>query len=141
MSTRNVIFVFKDVFRTRMMQTFDVFESFKFVGEILEAVQDETHFHLTPQEVLDRSLRASEGIDFTLVGVIIPDVGSAFLSNHTVYSDGHKWTTVHDMCEAYKAPLEKKDDSANSRSHSGRRRTGSTRGRSGNGGSPSRRGS
>ncbi len=102
---RKIIFVLKHDFTTRFMQDADMFEKFKFVGMTLEASQAPSHHHLTAKEVLERATK-QDCQGYSTVGVIIPNIGAAFLPGHRVYSNGQQWATVEDMCEAFGAALE-----------------------------------
>lgn len=101
---RTVIFVVKNVWMTRFMQDADMFERFKFLGTHLETKQADTHFHLSAKQLLDRAVQGNNE-QYETVGVIIPDVGAAFVPNHKVYSNGVGWVTIWDMCETCNAPL------------------------------------
>ena len=103
---RTIYFVIKFQKTSKLLQNFDVFESFKFVGDVLPAEQADTHFHMTPKQVLDEAVRANEKTDeYAVVGAIIPDVGAAFLPGHKVFSTGTAWCTVEEMCGSYNAKL------------------------------------
>ena len=97
---RSLVFVVKDGLLTSMMQQFDVFERFKFIGLLVKEDQEDTHKHLSAREVLDRCLGVKDQ-RFSVVGVIIPGVDAAFVPNHIVLSTGDKWVTIADICVAY----------------------------------------
>lgn len=97
---RTIYIVCKRNFETKFLQNADMFEKFKFVGFVAEGVQDEEHSHLSPQEILDRSQKGNTE-DISVVGIMVPNYGAAFLPEHTVYSDGKTWIPVEDLCRQY----------------------------------------
>lgn len=99
--SRPLVFVLKNNIATQFMQSCDVFEPFKFVGKLLETVQNDSHCHLTANEILQRAIKRDSN-EFSTVGIIIPGDSAAFLPDYKVYSDGNKWTTVDDLCQSYK---------------------------------------
>ena len=102
--TRTIFVVCKNNLMTRLMQDADMFEPFKFIGMTFRATQKASHHHLTPEELLKR-FEKKDSKHHTVVGVMIPNVGSAFLPNYRVYSTGTDWMTVEQLCEMYLAPL------------------------------------
>lgn len=102
--SRTVIFVIKDKVQTRFMQDADVFERFKFIGRLAETTQNESHTHLTAQEILDFYADKDDPA-FMIVGVIIPNTDAAFTPDHRVFSTGTSWLTIEDLCHSYDVEL------------------------------------
>lgn len=92
--------VVKDVFRTRMMQAFDVFAKNKFVGKILEATLADTMTQAAPAEIL-KNVKVGDSKEFEFVGVIVPGVGSEFLDGHEIYSTGTQFSHIDRLKEVY----------------------------------------
>jgi hypothetical protein len=97
MKTREMILIVKDCIVTQFMQAMDVYESFKFHGRIVIASQQESHWHLTPDQILEVYANKNGNKRYCVVGVIIPNVGAAFDANHRVLSDGKKWICVENL--------------------------------------------
>jgi hypothetical protein len=83
-----------------------MFENNKFVGKILEAEQNSSHWRISPKKLLEKC-NQNNVENFITVGIIIPNKKAYFLPDHNVYSNGEGWITVEDMCKEYNAELEK----------------------------------
>jgi hypothetical protein len=99
--------VVKDKLKTTFMQHAGMFEHNKFVGKVVEAKQDSSHWKLSLKKILERCNKDTTE-NFITVGIIIPDGKAYFLPDHNVYSNGTGWILVEDMCKACNAKLEKK---------------------------------
>jgi len=100
--TRTVYLVVKSNEMTALMQKTGGFEKFKFVGHVVEADQKKTHWKLSAKDLL-REIRKSNTKHISTVGAIITNVGSAFLRNHTIYSNGDNWICIEELCKNLKA--------------------------------------
>lgn len=106
---RIVHLIAKDILATEFMQKCDVFESFKFVGRILDLEVEAPAGMKEPtlQDVFD-SLRKMPTDHFETVGLVIPNQGAIVLSNHKIFSDskGRGWITMEKLvkefgCDSY----------------------------------------
>lgn len=97
---KTFILIIKDVKKTAIMQNFDLFEKFKFIG-----VSDTFEMDaLTAEEMLRRfNSHRAEDDPFQAVAVIEPEVSMAVLPNHRVMSDGNRWRMLSDIASNHGA--------------------------------------
>lgn len=104
---RQLILYFEDARATALMRALDVFEDGKFCGLVASAWQDDDYAHLVAAAVLARLTPAARaaggesGLDYRLVGVVVPGRDAAFLAGREVVSFGDKWATVAELCRAH----------------------------------------
>ena len=104
MSQRETFYiVIKETFDTKAMQSFDVFEDFKFKGAMMEF---SGVFTQPLAEVLRRIAPTVKTETKEAVGIIVPNRGAVMLPNHRVMSNGRTWTRIDNICEQFNAPLE-----------------------------------
>jgi hypothetical protein len=95
-----IFLVVKEIFATKFAQAADVFERNKFKGHVMQMETPEKY--KTPEAVLN-ALKGKQHDDKEVVGVMIPNVGSAFTEGHDVFSDGNRWVLCSDLAKAYDA--------------------------------------
>jgi hypothetical protein len=104
MNKRIIIVIMKNCTLTNFMQGADCFEPHKFTGKIIEVEQKESHWRLTPKEVLTK-LQYHDTKKLKTVGVIIPGETSYFAPNHTVYSTGEQMITTENLAKFFNSTL------------------------------------
>jgi hypothetical protein len=80
------VLIFEQITLTRFMQAADLFEPFKFIGNI---VRQEFRAGTSAVSILDQL--DGLGTNVRLAGVIFPGREAAFLGSHIICSNGNEW--------------------------------------------------
>ena len=91
--------ILKNIRTTKLMQAFDVFESFKFVGKVMDAPGKLTK---SIDETLLALYNASKGEPVVVVG-LIANGEAAVIEGHKAYNTGEGWCTIEELCRHHGA--------------------------------------
>lgn len=89
--------VTKDIPKTQAARL----DNSKFIGKMLKC---SGVFTKSIPGVL-RNLTKNDCEQYSIVGIVVPDVGAVFFNGHDSFSDGHKWTSIKSICKTHSAEL------------------------------------